>query len=136
MRYQEIHNIARRKVARKKWFNRHFAIFIGFSIFFILLEGSSIPDFGFRHFFWTIANSPFSLWLSIIVTHYLWVYGFPLTGALSEQWEEKEMKKELNKLYTTHPIDEEDYQGITFEDRMELKELNRLKDKWEPDQYV
>jgi len=135
MSYEEFHKIARRKIRRKKWFLRHFALFIGCAVVF-LISGITGMNFSWRHLVWNLGNGPLVFWLGIIIFHYLVVYGFPFTGALSGKWEEKEMKKELNKLYTSNPIDEEDYQGLTFEDRLELKELDRLKDKWEPDHYV
>lgn len=133
MDYTEFHKIARRKVRRKKWFHRHFALFIAGAIIIAVL-GS--PYSSWWNVFRDQIETPTPIWGAVVLFHYLLVYGFPITGALSGRWEEKEMKKELNKLYSTNPVDEEDYQGMTFEDRLELKELDRLKSKWESDQYV
>jgi len=133
MHYHEIHKIARRKVRHKKWFNRHLAFFV--SVFAVIVL-TTLPNGNWWYVYRSMADSPFFVWCALLLLHYLLVYGFPITGVLSDKWEEKELKKELNKLYAAHPIDEEDYQGHSFEDRLELQELNRLKDKWEPDQFV
>lgn len=70
----------------------------------------------------------------MILLQYLLVFGFP-NGALSEEWEQREMRKELNKLDKSN-IDRDEYTDLSMEEQLELRELDRLKSKWETDQYV
>jgi len=130
MRVRDIHAIAEKKVRSKKRFYRHFAVYAAamFLIFSInILDG---PWYDF----WALW--PFVTWGSVILLQYLLVFGFPISGALSEEWEQKEMRKELYKLDPRYPFDDEDHRDLSLADRLELKELDRLKKKWEDDQFV
>ena len=78
---------------------------------------------------------PLVTWGSMILLQYLLVFGFPITGALSEEWEIEEMRKELYKVGRAH-YDNGDYMDLSREEQLELRELDRLKNKWETDDYV
>ncbi|MEM1218366.1 MAG: 2TM domain-containing protein [Bacteroidota bacterium] len=50
---------------------------------------------------------------------------------LSNQWREDEIEKERNKHAHRKPIALPSAEELTEEDRLELRELERLKEKWE-----
>jgi hypothetical protein len=61
---------------------------------------------------------------------YVSVFGLPTSGAFSTQWREEEIKKEMTRLHLERmpaPVRED----LTEADRLELEELERLKEKWE-----
>ena len=82
MKYRSPHEIAARKVRSKKRFYRHFAVFLA-SMFLMF----SINIFNYRWHVGVWAIYPLVTWGSMILLQYLLVFGFPITGALSEEWE-------------------------------------------------
>jgi membrane protein YdbS with pleckstrin-like domain len=66
---------------------------------------------------------------------YLSMFGIPFTGVYSKEWQEEEIEREMAKMYYRRrkylPPPEE----LTEEDRLELEELERLKEKWEYEDY-
>ena len=130
MNYTSLHEIATKKVRSKKRFYRHLACFI--SAMFLMLS-INIFTYNWHTGFWSIF--PFVTWGSMILLQYLLVFGFPVSGALSEEWEINQVKKELNKLDDTN-LHKDGYADLSMEERLELKELDRLKSKWDSDQYV
>lgn len=131
MRYSNLHDLAAKKIRSKKRFYKHFAAYLAAAFFFFFMNIATYnPWDGFWFFF------PLIPWGAVLLLHRLWVFGFPITGALTEQWEEREMKKELRKLYETVPMVDDEFEDLSVEERLELKEYNRLKNKWEGDQFV
>ena len=130
MKYRSPHEIAARKVRSKKRFYRHFAVFLA-SMF--LMFSINIFNYSWHVGLWAIY--PLVTWGSMILLQYLLVFGFPITGALSEEWEIEEMRKELYKVGRAH-YDNGDYMDLSREEQLELRELDRLKNKWETDDYV
>jgi len=130
MKYKSIHEIAARKVRSKKRFYRHLACFI--SAMFLMIS-INIFTYNWHTGFWSVF--PFVAWGSMILLQYLLVFGFPLNGALSEEWEISQMRKELYKLDNSAQ-QRDDYADLSITERLELNELDRLKNKWEGDQYV
>ena len=62
---------------------------------------------------------------------YLSIFGFPFSGVLSKEWKEEEIEKEILKLYKAKDFTLPDDEDLSEEDRLELKQLERLKRKWE-----
>lgn len=66
---------------------------------------------------------------------YLSMFGLPYSGTFGAEWQEEEIEREMAKMYYRRrkylPPPEE----LTDEDRLELQELERLKEKWEYDDY-
>ena len=66
---------------------------------------------------------------------YVSMFGIPLTGTYGREWQEEEIEREMAKMYYRRrkylPPPEE----LSEEDRLELDELERLKEKWEYDDY-
>jgi len=130
MKYTDIHLIAAKKVRSKKRFYRHLAFFV--SAMFLMIS-VNLFTYNWHTGLWSIF--PFIAWGSMILLQYLLVFGFPGNGALSEEWEVKQIKKELHKLDINN-LSKDDYANMTLDERLELKELERHKSKWESDQFV
>lgn len=122
---------AEKKVQQKKEF--YIVAFIFASISVILLILSFV--IGGAAAFWI--RFPMLIFALVLGILYLSIFGVPGTGILSSEWEETELEKEMYRLYRKQkdalPTSEE----LSEEDRLELKELERLKRKWEgEDDYV
>ncbi|RMG87268.1 MAG: hypothetical protein D6714_02725 [Bacteroidetes bacterium] len=81
---------ARRRVKAKKGFYVHLGTFVVTNAFLILINLLTS-----RHV-WFIF--PLLSWALAIGMHYIGVFGIPGIGNLSEEWEEKELEKELRKV--------------------------------------
>lgn len=113
---------ARKKVKAKKGFFYHlasYAIVIGFL------------------FCLNLVTSPFDMWWIFpamgwgvgLAFHYLGVFGFPFLNIGSEEWEEKEMEKELRKT-RRHRQNLLETRSTSLEtpEELELKELQKRYD--------
>jgi fatty acid desaturase len=62
---------------------------------------------------------------------YLSMFGLPYTGTFGREWQEEEIEREMMRMYYQRrkylPPPEE----LSEDDRLELEELERLKEKWE-----
>jgi hypothetical protein len=68
---------------------------------------------------------------------YFSIFGIPGSYILTDEWEAEQMKLETNRLYRQKGINlPEDTEELSEEDRLELKELGRLKQKWEGNDFV
>lgn len=68
---------------------------------------------------------------------YLIIFGFPVSGILSDEWQEDEMEREVAKLYRKKLLDLPPDNKLSEADQLELKELERLKKKWDVgEEYV
>lgn len=63
----------------------------------------------------------------VLIGIYLSIFGMPGSGNLSAQWEEEALHQVYLEKGLKIPPDTE----LSEEDRLELKELERLKQKWE-----
>lgn len=107
---------AKRRVRLRAKFFKHLYIFIIVNatlVFFSLFRGRVFTPFPVI-FFWGIG----------LVFHYLKVFGIPGSGILSRDWEDREVRKEMEKMShkpTRKPESEE----------LELKELRKNYDESE-----
>lgn len=81
---------------------------------------------------------PIPILVMVLGIVYVSAFGLPISGALSKDWKEEEIEREMRKLYrqkgTLPPPKVEE---LSEEDQLELKELHRLKQKWEwGDEFV
>lgn len=109
----EIYREARRRVSEKAKFFKHlyiFAIVNCVLVFLSLFRGRPLMPL-------TVAV----FWGMGLAFHYLKVFGLPGSGILSKAWEDKEIRKEMNKMQGDHPAKEE-------LEEMELKELRKNYD--------
>lgn len=122
---------ARRQVKKKKGFYVHFAVYLSVGAFFLLLNLLTFE--GDWWFFFPLL--PWGIGLGI---HYLTVFGFPGTDILTEEWEKRELDKELYKRgYDSRkalPSESSEYP-----DELDLSEPRKVKERkqsWEEDDIV
>lgn len=133
MKEEDIHKKAKKKVEAKKAFYITAFIFGGVSA--ILVTLSLIIRLEFRVVIWLLF--PMVIFAVVLLIMYFSIFGIPGTGLLSEDWEEEEMNREVFRLYREKGIQIPEEDALSEEDRLELKELERLKEKWERrDDYV
>jgi len=77
---------AQKRVKQKKGFFVHFAVYLSVGLFFFLMNLATFE--GDWWFFFPLL--PWGMGLGI---HYLITFGFPGSGVLSREWEEKELQK-------------------------------------------
>ena len=124
--YDELHRKAKKRVNDKVGFAVTAAVFGFISIILIVISFSvGNPTAGFWIRFPILI---FSLILGII---YISMFGIPFLGTYSPEWQDEEIEREMMKMYYHRrkylPPPEE----LSEEDKLELEELERLKEKWE-----
>lgn len=123
--HQEIREQAKKRVEAKKGFYVVALVFAAISAILVII---SLTLHGWAAFWVRFPILIFALVGGIL---YVSIFGLPGSGVLSSDWEEREIEKEVYNLYRQNrnripPADE-----LTQEERLELKELERLKKKWE-----
>lgn len=130
MQEEDLRAKAKKAVDLKVLFYLLAAIFLAVSM--ILLVLSSFIEYPAS--FWL--RFPVLIFSSILGVMYLIIFGVPHFQFLTEQWREEEIEREVYKLDSNKrrmlPPPEE----LSETDRLELKELERLKQKWENDDFV
>jgi len=126
MKPEDQYRIARKRVNKKKGFYSHASVFMAVGSFFFVLNMLTDP-YDIWFFF------PLLPWSVGLIIHYLSVFGFP-GGALSEEWEEKELEKEMRRL--DHKVDHDDPPPYIPEDELELKEFKKLRKEWDDKDFV
>ncbi len=107
-RESDIFQEAQQRVRAKAKFYKHLFAFLVINGFFFvsaLFEGDPFAPL--------IVTASWGVGLAF---HYLKVFGFPGSGVLSREWEDKEYKKELDRL------EKRQQPGKPPEERLELKE--------------
>ena len=127
---------AKKRVKTKKEFYEHLTVYIVMSAFFFLIN--AVTSFGNWWFHWPILG-----WGLGVMFHYFDVFGLPGVGTMSQDWENRAIEEEMERM------DQEDYhqhrprkalppQGVDGEDRLELRDLEKKKDRptWDEDELV
>lgn len=112
--YEEI---ARKRVEEKKKFYQHRNVYLVIGGFFLALNLLTSP--GTWWFYWPMLG-----WGIGLGIQYMKVFGFPGSGAGSDDWEEREMAKEMRRL-----APEEPYHRDELDDHLELREVRPEKVK-------
>lgn len=117
---------ARRKVRSKKWFFRHFSIYLVVSLFFFsmnVLDGIHDPWFLY----------PVISWGTLVAIQYLWTFGLPFTKAGTREWEERELARELAKSGVHYqeeehpPVQRLMSDSVNIDDHLDLQEVSKEK---------
>jgi hypothetical protein len=121
---------AQKRVKQKKGFFKHLAAFVGVGFFFFAMNMFTLVEEGPEIWFFF----PLLPWSVGLIIHYFNVFGFPGTGALTPEWEAKEVQKEVkalrNKMGYSTPKNVD--QG-----ELELREIHKEKaSDWERDELV
>ncbi|WP_020569271.1 2TM domain-containing protein [Neolewinella persica] len=74
---------------------------------------------------------PIPVLFMVLGVLYVSAYGLPTADGPSDNWEEEEIEKEMNNLRRRQKVQLPPLQDLSELDRLELKELERLQDKWE-----
>jgi len=124
--------LAKKKVAKKKGFYTHFAVYIAVGLFFFIMNMVTQDEEPGLWFFY-----PMLPWGIAIFIHYFSVFGLPGTDILTDEWEEKELEKELSKIRRNQsalpPEQEEEFPL----DEYEAPKKEKVKrDNWRNDDFV
>ncbi|MFT4566212.1 MAG: hypothetical protein ACI9FN_001167 [Saprospiraceae bacterium] len=112
MTEEEVYSKALKKVKDKKNFYLHFGSFCATTVFLFTVNYLISPSFWWA-FFPTLA------WGIGIVPHYIYVFG--ISSPSGDDWENKELEKEIKKIKKQYFVEPED-DDITFpSDELELK---------------
>jgi hypothetical protein len=126
--HEKLEKKARKKVEAKMGFYVVATIFASLSVILLVIS--------------FYASHPASFWLRfpilifgmVLAIIYVSVFGFPFSRVMSEEWKEEEYEKELYRLYRQKRLPPPPPEDLSEQDQLELKELERLKKKWEPDE--
>ena len=122
--YKELQKKAKKKVEAKMGFYIC-AIVFSFTTIILFMLSFYLPSIAF----WL--RLPIPAFIMVLVILYLSAFGLPTTGALSKDWQEEEIEKEMLKLYRQKkaqlpPLDE-----LSETEILELKEVEQLRKKWD-----
>lgn len=126
----KIYELARKRVKEKKGFYLHFSVYLAVGAFFFIMNALTYYDSYEWWFFF-----PLMPWGVALTIHYFSVFGLP-GGALSHDWEERELRKEIQRLRTkVGRLEQPDR-----EDRLDLPPLRkdqvRRGQQWSEDELV
>lgn len=102
---------ARKRVKAKKEFYQHLTSYLVMGLFFFLLN--VVTSFGAWWFYWPMLG-----WGIGILFHYFDVFGFPGVGNMSNDWEEKQIVEEMERMRAQR-------QPEQASEQMELRELQK-----------
>ena len=127
MIYDEIRKKAEKKVQAKKGF---YIVATTFAAVSVMLYVISLNFHGSVSYWLKFPILVMALVLPIL---YVGIFGLPF----SDNWEEQEIEKEIARQYKENPPALPTPEEMSDDDRLELKELERLRKKWDPyDDYV
>ncbi len=90
---------AKKKVKERKGFYGHLTAYLATGIFFLAINMLNFD--GDIWFYWPLLG-----WGIGLLIHYFNVFGLPFVGRLDEDWEEKEIQKELDENMEIEEYDE------------------------------
>ncbi|MDX1943580.1 MAG: 2TM domain-containing protein [Saprospiraceae bacterium] len=122
---------ARKRVKKKKEFYQHLASYIAVGTFFFLMN--VVTSFGDWWFYFPMLG-----WGIGLVIHFFSVFGIPGVVNYNDDWEERAIQEELERLRKNKPPRQE---RATEEEELELKELQkesveRKDKKWDDSELV
>lgn len=123
--YEELQEKAKKKVEARMGFYIIALVFAFVSI--ILLVVSFYVQYPAS--FWV--RFPILILLLVLGIIYTATFGLPYSGILSKEWQEEEIEKEIARLYQEKRLPLPPPEELSEDDKLELKELERLKRKWE-----
>ena len=118
---------AKRKVQAKMNFYTLSLVF-SFTTVLLLMLSFYIPSISF----WLML--PIPAFVMVLGVSYLSAFGLPSAGVHSDDWKEEEIEKEMIKLYRQKKVDLPSFDELSETEILELKELDRLQEKWGPEE--
>ncbi len=119
---QDPYKRAKKKVAERKDFYGHLAAYVIINCFLIAINLLTSP--GKLWFIW-----PMFGWGIGLAFHAFNVFGLPGAGRLDEEWEARELEKELRQM-GEHDADADP------DDELELKEIKKERKDWDESDFV
>ncbi|MEM6697576.1 MAG: 2TM domain-containing protein [Bacteroidota bacterium] len=124
--------LAKKRVGKKKGFYTHLSVYIAVGLFFFIMNMVTFDQEPQYWFFY-----PMLPWGIAIAIHYFSIFGLPGTNILTEDWEEKELEKELSKIRRSQaalpPEQEEEFRLDEYE---EPRKEKMKRDNWQDDDFV
>jgi hypothetical protein len=123
---KQLREKAEKKVAAKVTFYQSAVVFSCVSILLLILS---------------VYFPGIAIWLSLPILVFVMVlgllaistFGLPNASGLSDDWEEDEIEKEMNKLRRRKKVQLPPLKDLSETEVLELKELERLQEKWDLD---
>lgn len=122
--YKELRKKAKKKVEAKMAFYICTIVFAFVTVVLLMLS-YAMPSIAF----WLML--PLPIFAMVLMILYLTAFGLPNNGTLSENWQEEEIEKEMIKLYRQRKQELPPAEEFSETEILELKELERLKNKWD-----
>ena len=133
MRDYHTYKEAKKRVKAKKGFYSHLSVFIAVTVFFVILN--LVSSFNGNRELWFFY--PILPWSIGLIIHYLTIFGFPGSRALSKEWEERELEKEMERLERLKYPKPSRKHKQEEEETLELNELERIRRKgWDDEDFV
>lgn len=126
----KIYEMARKRVAEKKGFYRHFSVYLAVGAFFFIMNVLTYYDSYEWWFFF-----PMIPWGAGLAIHYFSVFGLP-GGHLSREWEERELRREMDRLRSKVDLLESPRQNEGLELPRLKKEKVRKSPRWNEEDLV
>jgi len=121
--YKELREKAEKKVEDKKAFYNCAIIFPSVALVLLMLS-FYLPGASF----WL--RLPIPILMMVLGVVYINAFGWSASGASSENWEEDEIEKELVRRFQQKKAELPPLEELSETELLELKELERLKEKW------
>lgn len=126
----DLHEEATSRVQKKKEYYTHLAVYLAVGIFFLILNILTFDQSGRIWFFFPLL--PWSIGLFV---HYLYVFGFPGSGILTDEWEQEEVRREVKRLHHQRGVQLPKLDA--GEDRLDLTPRSTQKmHQWREDDFV
>lgn len=111
---------ARKRVKAKQEFYRHIGTYVVMSAFFFLLN--AVTAFGHWWFFWPMLG-----WGMAVLFHYVDVFGIPGVEPMTAEWEERQLREEMDRLERSGKYRQSNRRETTdgMEDELDLRPLPR-----------
>jgi len=129
-----IYRHARKQVRKKKNFYRHLSVYIAVALFFFIMNMVTLGEEPTLWFFY-----PMLPWGVAVLIHYFSIFGLPWTHALSEEWEEQELQKEIERAERILglPAERKEFQFEEEEEKLDLRQREKVRtDKWKKEDLV
>jgi len=121
---KELRKKAEKKVAAKTAFYQCTIIFSGVIVILLILSvylpGAAI---------WL--RLPIPILLAVLGLLFFSAFGLPINGQLSDNWEEEEVEKEMDRLRRRKKVPLPLQEDLSETEILELRELERLQEKWD-----
>jgi hypothetical protein len=111
-----------KKVKERKEFYQHLTTYLVMGVFFYVFN--MLTSFDTWWWYWPMLG-----WGIGLASHYFQVFGLPGVGRIDEEWEQKEIEKELRQLRPGNEAEDGEY--------LDLPELEKNKNKnWSEEDLV